>query len=551
MATELSQNSPSNRRPLLWLAIAVFLLHVLVTPGHLLSTDGELLYRQAESIALSGSTQVIPLEADLATGLLPQGLPPTMTFATVFVPEQGVFYAQYLPLQPLLTAPLIWFSNVTSPLAPSVAEQLWPTMTTSMLDRLPEDQRELGLYRRFLVVTFFNSIVAALTAVLIARMGRLLTGERKAGIVAAALWAFGTMAWPHSRTYFTEPLAGLFVLAALDQTIRWFKCKDSSAARHAILAGAALALANWTRVDSPLFTVGLVPAMGVLALWKWVLADSWAERPRLPLVEVVAVGIISVAAFALLQLFNAWRFGGGDLTAGYGDQEEGVQFSTPLLIGLHGLLFSSGKGLFWFSPAVILGIWGWMRIPKQMRWVALLSAATYIPFFIAMAKWRNWDGGWCWGPRHIVQIFPVVMLGAAFLFTGALNWKRKIVTAIVAPVAVAVQLYGGSQDPLSYYHEYYRTFDDLEYHTVNLTPNQSQFIQREFVVSSRSDDGAAGIELSPARFPAPMIDALYIPQHTQWYSNAQMWRLGYRDWFFWTLIFGEKNPDRWRITDGG
>ncbi len=545
-ATSSSHSQQPNRLPLLWLAIAVFLLHALVTPGHLLSTDGEVIYRQAESIALRASTTITPLEADLKTGLLPPGMPPELTFSTVFVPEKNVFYAQYLPLQPLLTAPLIWLGKLTAPLfSEAVAGNMWTTMTTVPLDVLPDSERADALYSRFLVVSFFNPIVAALTALLLARLGTLLTGRRRAGIIAAALWAFGTMAWPHSRTYFTEPLAGLFILAAIDQAVRWNQAEGDASLRHAILAGAALALANWTRVDSPVFTVGIVAGMFGLATWRWFQEDSWGGQPRPVFKGVIAVGALSVTAFALLQLFNASRFGGGDLTAGYGDQAEGVQFATPILVGLHGLLFSSGKGLFWFSPAVILGIWGWMRIPKKQRWVALLVIATYLPFFIAMAKWRNWAGGWCWGPRHIVQVFPPIMLGAAFLFGEGLNWKRMFLTSIVFPIAIAVQIYGSSQDPLAYYHEYFRTYDDLEYHRVNITENQGAFIMREFAFTTRAEDGGSVIELPPGNFPAPMIDAIYLPQHTQWASNRRMWRLGYRDWFYWNALFGQNVPNRW------
>lgn len=538
------RRADESRRPLLLLAIAVFVLHLMVTGGHLMSPDEELLYRQAESIAFRASTTVVPLEADLATGQLHPMIPPDQTFATRPGRDSGVFYAQYLPLQPLLAAPFLYTARMfEGALAPGFAGAMWPSMTISYLETLNDDDYARAVFRRGFLVMFFNPLVAAFSAVVLARLGRLLTGSRFAGLAAAALWAFGTVAWPHSRTFFTEPLAGLFALLAFDSIVRWRLAPSGEGRRFAVLCGVFLALGNWTRVDGPFLTVGAIAAIGALALWRFLREEAYHRKTgKAPLVDVLIAGAIPFGAWLLLQAFNAARFG-VDVTSGYSQQSEAVKFSTPLLIGLHGLLMSPGKGMFFFSPALVLGVWGWCRIPLHLRWLRTAAMVVYTPFFIAMAMWQNWDGGWCWGPRHVVQVHLPIMLGAVFLFEGAMGSVRRIAIMTVAAIGAFVQIYGSSQNPLSYYQEYFLSYRDNVYYRVNLRDNQAAALRRDFALMRLDEQGRPDGVLPPAVFPAPMLDSLYLPQHTQWYAYADMWKLGYCDWFFFNVLTGRENPD--------
>ena len=59
----------------------------------------------------------------------------------------------------------------------------------------------------------------------------------------------------------------------------------------------------------------------------------------------------------------------------------------------------------------------------------------------------------------------------------------------------------------------------------------------------REDTGEPGREVQPAALPAPLVDSLYLPQHTQWYGNARLWRLGYRDMMLWRVLTGQGYRD--------
>ncbi len=508
-------------------------MQVLVTGGKLTSPDEELMFRTAESIALRGSTSVLPLEYDEAAGVL--RVPPSATFATR-PGRRGEFYAQYPPLQPLLSVPVVWLAHATEGLfAESFAGVMWPSMSHVHHAKTPAEY-----WHRGLLAMLFNPIIGALSAIALAHFAALATGSWRGGLGAAFLWAVGTIGWAHGRTYFTEPLAGLLGTAAMGQLLAWHLAADPArGGRHALLAGAALAAGVWARVDFPIIVAGL----GLAAACLWWLARAERADSRRRLYPLLVAGLATVVSFALLQAYNGARYGAVTITAGYEDQSEGVKFTTPLLVGLHGLLASPGKGLLFFSPALVLGIWGWCRAGAVARPAALLALAGWAPFLVAMAKWQNWDGGWCWGPRHIVQLHLPLMAGAAFLFVPTPSMLVRNAIRLFAAAGALVQLLGSSVCALDYYTEYFRTPADGVYHRLAYREGEVMTVAQHFMVTDR----ATNRPVSPASLPAPMVDSLYIPQESQWAAYPEMLSRNYLDLFWVRALLDIPNPpNHWK-----
>jgi len=395
-------------------------------------------------------------------------------------------------------------------------------------------------WRRAVVVVVFNPLVAALTALVLWRMAMLATnGDRRAAMGAALLWAFGTVAWAHSRTWFTEPLAGLLGLVATERAMQWLSLpatRENSRARLGLMIamGAAMAGAIWTRMDSPLIAFGLGTTMAALREARW---RRDREGARFPLRDYAVSGGIIVGSWLALLAFNAWRFAGNAsaIGGGYSDQSEGVKLNTDILVGIHGLLCSPGKGVFFFSPALAIALWGWIAAPRDAkRTVAPLLLVGWAPFALAMATWQNWDGGWCWGPRHIVQLHAPLMLGAAFVFATGMTAFRRVAIGVVACVGAFVQAFAALQSPLDFYWEMYRSSNDENYFTVAYRPTEVMDAAQSFAVTVNQQHPFAGTLHSPGEFtflPAPMVDSLYLPQHTQWAGYPKMLRMGYCDWW--------------------
>ncbi|MGF1573874.1 MAG: hypothetical protein ACFCU1_12485 [Sumerlaeia bacterium] len=518
------------------LGLICFFLQAFVTSGHLLSPDGELMFRTTESLATRGSFTVDPLEYDPVSKQLL--VPPTATFLTV-QGRGGAYFAQYLPLQSVLAVPLVWLAQITEPVfAEAVTRNLPNTISHPRMS--PSES-----WRRFVVVLFFNSIVQTLTVLLLVRLlGFLLYGMRRPMFIGGLLYLTTTMVWPHSRTFFTEPLATLCFVVALDQIVRWFRSSHLETAarlKFVTIMGAAFVASIFTRADSPFLVLGFGLSFVALGEWKRLRCSAYGEPvPPFPWKEYLIPGVMAIVGFALMVGFNQWRFAENAtlLGGGYGDNPEGIKFSTPLLVGLQGYIMSPGKSILLFSPGIILGLWGWVYAPPQARWLRGFFIGAYFPFALAMVLWQNWDGGWCWGPRHILQLHAPIMIGAAFLFiqprTKLLAYTTR---SLLIAAGVLAQLIGSLQSPMDFYRELYLSLKDGVYFSTAMRPMELQTIAQDYqVMKLHPSNPRLNRPVSPAVLPAPLTDSLYVPQHTQWVGAPLLWTLGYCDVFVLRLI---------------
>jgi hypothetical protein len=84
-------------------------------------------------------------------------------------------------------------------------------------------------------------------------------------------------------------------------------------------------------------------------------------------------------------------------------------FNEPLLKGLAGLLFSPARGLLIYFPIATVSIAGaFFSAQRRSIYVGLL---TFVLFsLILVGKWVGWYGGWCYGPRLLAEIQPILLL---------------------------------------------------------------------------------------------------------------------------------------------
>ena len=118
------------------------------------------------------------------------------------------------------------------------------------------------------------------------------------------------------------------------------------------------------------------------------------KRWRYACVMVIAVGLI---------LAEAWIRRGSPFNSGYSNQA----FSTPFLLGLFSILFSFGKGIFFFAPGLLLPIkQTLLKLREEMKLDLYLIYTLWIGFLVGLvlvySPWWAWYGGWFWGPRFFL-----------------------------------------------------------------------------------------------------------------------------------------------------
>lgn len=252
----------------------------------------------------------------------------------------------------------------------------------------PADDRRLQV--------LLSALVVAASFLLFEALARLHLPDGAAFVAALVLVlgtsvssTLGTALWSHGPSML---LAGLALLHLLG---RWKRGEPPSGAALGVLLFGA-----WISRPTAVIPAALVAAALFLR----------ARRQLLPFVLVAGSGVALFAA-------ACWAETGLLLPAYYrvGNWPAGAFPVTAFA----GVLASPGRGLFAFSPVLLLGL-----LPlASRRWrredSIRLSAAWSLGLALVVARQGDWWGGWSYGPRLLVDSLPawvvLVTAGGALL----------------------------------------------------------------------------------------------------------------------------------------
>jgi len=254
-----------------------------------------------------------------------------------------------------------------------------------------------------LVVSLSNCLITAASAWLLARWLLALGFLRRTALVTGLAYAFATSAWAYSRTFLSEPLSGLCLIAAaycvtLQQAGR--------GSRWLWLAGAIAGFSLHVHVLNVVFVPGLI---------GYALAGRRGAGTR---------GMVGMAAMlglgAGLLLLGQWlRFGDPLETGRFGHYSE---FVAPWE-GLVAQMVAPGRSFLLYSPAAALGLLGFAALRRRLPAVFVFAAATMLLRWLAISTRSDWFGGWSLGARHLVPVIPLAMLGFAAALERAGQWR--------------------------------------------------------------------------------------------------------------------------------
>jgi hypothetical protein len=107
-------------------------------------------------------------------------------------------------------------------------------------------------------------------------------------------------------------------------------------------------------------------------------------------------------------------------------------FSYPLLPGVMSLLFSFGKGLFFFAPGLLLLAHARRQRPSLAPFLDA-SVAFLAGLILVYAGWWAWYGGWTWGPRYLLlAAYPSALALAIALGAPLTPHRSALAVALTA-----------------------------------------------------------------------------------------------------------------------
>jgi hypothetical protein len=144
-----------------------------------------------------------------------------------------------------------------------------------------------------------------------------------------------------------------------------------------------------------------------------------------------------VAALVVLpQLLIYYRATGRPIVSSYGSL--GFNFGSPRIVGV---LFGVQKGLFFWSPVLLLACAGFVYLWRSRHparaflfgSLVFLVVNTYL-----IASWWDWQFGGSFGHRGFTDALPVFALGLAGFYTWA--GQRRMTMAAASGVLLLVSL---------------------------------------------------------------------------------------------------------------
>lgn len=274
-------------------------------------------------------------------------------------------------------------------------------------------------------VLLFCPIVTALTVAFLYWFARRLGHDARLAMAAALIYGLCTLAWPFSKYFFSEPLAGLLLLVTL------YYLSPASGPLTLASAAAAGALAGLTGLTRP-------------ALWPLCLAAMAFIPARVRFRDALPAALVFLlflAPSAYLYGWYNWARFGSPLTNCPMDPNKLSLAELP--VGLYGFLLSPGKSIFLYVPAVLLALAGLAALRRRDRLLAAAVLAVAACHILIYAAWTDWPGGWTWGPRFLISALPVLWLAMPDGLAWAGRTRRlRLAAAVVLILSLAVQVLG-------------------------------------------------------------------------------------------------------------
>jgi hypothetical protein len=260
-------------------------------------------------------------------------------------------------------------------------------------------------------------IIPFIIALLLSLMAIKRTNTKVSPVVIVMLSFYASFLFAYAGTYTGHLLSGIFALTG------YIFLKKKSYLVSGLMVGLALATE---------FPVGILVPVWALLIY---LNEKKFSKPFL-----FAVGLIP--GFIIVLWYN-YHLTGSILKTPYNfevhQQKQNTQdigFNMPTLAAFWGLVFSTFRGVLYYTPILILMLWyaikfGYQNSFKSVRnKMTLVNTGiknyllmTIVAYLILYSSYYQWPGGWAFGPRYLI---PMVMIA---LYEGTIYISQKPISA--------------------------------------------------------------------------------------------------------------------------
>jgi hypothetical protein len=259
-------------------------------------------------------------------------------------------------------------------------------------------------------------------------------------VTTAVTFAFGTMFLPYATALYEHNIVAVALLASV---FFLYRVNMVAASEDAIVSTAKMTLRK------QLFLAGL--CAGYAAITNYIVVGVVIFLLLYLILTVRGqkawcwFGLGLLGPFLLICAYNAACFG-TPFTTNYRYQNPFFADGTNAFLGVFAwprwsvllmILFSPFRGLFFSSPALLVGLAGLVALfrDKNLRPEAWLLTAIVAFFILFNTSFNDWDGGWTVVPRYLGPAVPFLALPMVFGFVRFFK-----ITSAVAAISAAIML---------------------------------------------------------------------------------------------------------------
>lgn len=228
---------------------------------------------------------------------------------------------------------------------------------------------------------------------------------------------YASFLFAYTGVYTGHLLSGFFALTG------YILVKKKKFLLSGILVGLALATE---------FPVGiLVPVWALLIFLNENTKESLMKRISKP----VLFGLGLIPGFIIVLWYN-YHLTGSITKTPYNfevhqekQNSQELGFNMPTLSALWGLVFSTYRGVLYYTPVLLLMLWYFFKFGYENTFKNLKNKMTLvgggiknyllmtiIAYLILYSAYYQWPGGWAFGPRYLIPLVMIVLYeGVIFL----------------------------------------------------------------------------------------------------------------------------------------
>ena len=246
---------------------------------------------------------------------------------------------------------------------------------------------------------FYGPVITAISTAILFAICRTYNFSIKIAITVAFLYGFTTMAWAYSSTILNVILVSMTVLLSFYFYRKFVKNQNFFSL---IFCGFSLGASVLVRYDSFIIVVIiLVFLIGTILRNKSKLKNLTCLLIPLFFCAIIFMGINYIQFGTFLE----YSF---KTESGYG-----LGPISPIHVGVFGLLFSPGAGLFIFSPILFTIFVSFFDFYKKDKSSFLIFSAYLVSMLVFFGNLETWHGFVSWGPRYLLPVIPFLLIPLA------------------------------------------------------------------------------------------------------------------------------------------